>query len=428
MTVLIKLAFLLLVVDRRLNINAKPVLRYNVDSCDSLEPSFVDEKYSQFNIGINENDEENSDISDDSPKKGSNRNKPFEINISFDQYRRNRDYTVEIVAEKNRYFDAFMLQARGKDGDDGNATYVGQWVKTPKIARTINCLDYRRSAITDVGRPIQFGNLKFTWRSPDKDMGPVRFLGSVVFNEQYLILDAKINGSRIKNRGEIPYKEFPMELNGCGRDKGCFRYCDTRPKCPPEEAKFMVAIETEDSNENLDGNEVLMKIGGYLNENKTNYIGVGLSRDSYRLKNSDVVACVRDGNSIQSEHYLLEDVDSTPHRHKLKINLAGAGVDSETGFTWCSFTRNIEPKGNYDLDLRRHFYQIYLWGEWNVSESRPMIAHKSRILNSGVRLNASEPFSEIVFTGGHSLGSNRLSQNGYLFLTTTFILLRIIYP
>ena len=128
-----------------------------------------------------------------------------------------------------------------------------------------------------------------------------------------------------------------------------------------------------------------------------NYIGVGLSRDSYRMKNSDVVACVRDGilflfiqiskyktcvyfhingfysllgNSIQSEHYLLEDVNSTPHRHKLKINLAGAGVDSETGFTWCSFTRNIEPKGTYDLDLRRHYYQIYLWGEWNVSESR----------------------------------------------------------
>ena len=47
-----------------------------------------------------------------------------------------------------------MLQARGKDGDDGNATYVGQWVKTPKIARTINCLDYRRSAITDVGKHI----------------------------------------------------------------------------------------------------------------------------------------------------------------------------------------------------------------------------------------------------------------------------------
>ena len=65
-------------------------------------------------------------------------------------------------------------------------------------------------SIIILGRPIQFGNLKFTWRSPDKDMGPVRFLGSVVFNGQYLLLDAKINGSRIKNRGEIPYKEFPV--------------------------------------------------------------------------------------------------------------------------------------------------------------------------------------------------------------------------
>ena len=67
--------------------------RYNLDSCDTLEPSFVEEKYSQFNIGVNDDDEENSDLEiNDSPKKGSNRNKPFEINISFDQYRRNREY------------------------------------------------------------------------------------------------------------------------------------------------------------------------------------------------------------------------------------------------------------------------------------------------------------------------------------------------
>ena len=58
------------------------------------------------------------------------------------------------------------------------------------------------------------------------------------------------------------------------------------------------------------------------------------------------------GNSIKSEHYLLEDIRSVPHRHKLKINLDGAGVDSETGFTWCSFTRNIEPQDTYDLDLK----------------------------------------------------------------------------
>ena len=60
-----------------------------------------------------------------------------------------------------------------------------------------------------------------------------------------------------------------MELNGCGRDKGCFRYCNSRPKCPAEEAEYMIAIETEESNDNLASNEVLMRIGGYLNENKT---------------------------------------------------------------------------------------------------------------------------------------------------------------
>ena len=67
-------------------------------------------------------------------------------------------FLVQIVAEKNEYFDAFMIQARGKDGDDGNATYVGQWVKTPKISRTLNCLNYRRSAITDIGINIIFLN------------------------------------------------------------------------------------------------------------------------------------------------------------------------------------------------------------------------------------------------------------------------------
>ena len=76
------------------------------------------------------------------------------------------------------------------------------------------------------------------------------------------------------------------------------------------------------------------------------------------------------GNRIQSEHYLLENVDSVPYRHRLQMRLNEAGVDSETGFTWCSFTRRIKPQDAYELDLRRHFYQTYLWGKWNASTSR----------------------------------------------------------
>ena len=45
-----------------------------------------------------------------------------------------------------------MIQARGKEGDDGNATFVGQWIKTPKVAKTIACLRHRRAAVVDVGK------------------------------------------------------------------------------------------------------------------------------------------------------------------------------------------------------------------------------------------------------------------------------------
>jgi hypothetical protein len=45
-----------------------------------------------------------------------------------------------------------MLQARGKEAEAGNATFVGEWIMTPKIARTIKCLRYRRAAVIDIGK------------------------------------------------------------------------------------------------------------------------------------------------------------------------------------------------------------------------------------------------------------------------------------
>jgi hypothetical protein len=62
------------------------------------------------------------------------------------------------------------------------------------------------------GRPIQFGNLSFTWRSPKNDKGPVKFQASVVYQGKYLMIDAKINGSKIKNGRGIPYEAFPVNV------------------------------------------------------------------------------------------------------------------------------------------------------------------------------------------------------------------------
>ena len=60
-----------------------------------------------------------------------------------------------------------------------------------------------------------------------------------------------------------------MAINECGKSKGCFRYCETRPQCPAEEAGYMLTIETENSNDKLNSNEALFKIGGYLTDTKT---------------------------------------------------------------------------------------------------------------------------------------------------------------
>ena len=69
-----------------------------------------------------------------------------------------------------------------------------------------------------------------------------------------------------------------MTIKECGSKKGCFRYCKTRPKCPAEEAVYMVTIETKNSNDEVDENEALFKIGGYLTDTKTVSKGQNIKR------------------------------------------------------------------------------------------------------------------------------------------------------
>ena len=46
-----------------------------------------------------------------------------------------------VATAPNQYFDSFLLQARGIDGLDGNATLVGKFVNPlPSISMNLNCL------------------------------------------------------------------------------------------------------------------------------------------------------------------------------------------------------------------------------------------------------------------------------------------------
>ena len=90
--------------------------------------------------------------------------------------------TVRIVAEDNRYFDSFLLQARGGLLEDGNTSLVGSWCEMPSIAAVVACPGQGEhgSTVADRGRPVQLHNLTFTWRSPPADHGDIRFTASLV--------------------------------------------------------------------------------------------------------------------------------------------------------------------------------------------------------------------------------------------------------
>ena len=131
--------------------------------------------------------------------------------------------------ESSEYYDAFLLQARGRDQADGNATLVGWFVKTPSIAKDLHCLSKRKlryyqfhlailiicpPSVTDKGRPIRLSNLTFTWRAPPTDYGPIRFVASIAHGGQYNVISSE----------EISFNNFPMSISGCGRQMTCFRF------------------------------------------------------------------------------------------------------------------------------------------------------------------------------------------------------------
>ena len=81
-----------------------------------------------------------------------------------------------------------MLQARGTTRNNGNnATLVGSFERIPSVAKYVNCFSKERSGVVDKGRPIRLSNMTFTWRAPSSDIGPIKFVASIVVGKIYRI-------------------------------------------------------------------------------------------------------------------------------------------------------------------------------------------------------------------------------------------------
>jgi len=363
-----------------------PVLRYKKDSCNTLEPVYVSESWAYPGGGDDSWQEEGGKGLFDSPRRSSDRSPPFSIQIDFDQYRRNREYTVRI--ETSEYYDSFLLQARGKEQADGNASLVGWFVTVPQICKNLHCLQKRKSSVVDKGRPIKLSNLTFTWRAPPTDYGPIRFVASIAHGNQYNIIQSEL----------VSFNNFPMSIRGCGRQMSCFRSCSSSPTCDPEVSDSMVVTF-------LSGDEkyVVASLGGVV-ENENKYIAMGFGEDKLNLRNLDIAVCTRKGQDLKLDHFLVENKLSQPYIHRDPLDLTSSDVDTMRNFVWCQYRRPLRPLSMWDLDLSQPLYHFFFHGEMNGS--LPIIPDEpDKIWVSPMRRNFTEIMNDIMFSGGSSKGS-----------------------
>ena len=241
-------------------VQADPVLRYNLNSCTSLEPSLVNENWAYPGGGEKQWLDE---ALFSSPRRSRDRSPPFSIQIEFNQYRRDREYqgededsltfshSLSVRIEAAEYYDSFLLQTRGKDQPDGNATLIGWFVSIPNICKDLHCYDKSKSSVVDKGRPIKLGNLTFTWRSPATDYGAIKFVASIVVGQEYHVIESN----------QISFNNFPVSIKGCGREMSCFRSCSTSPICDPEDSDTMAVMYLTGDKRNI-----VVSLGGVVQD------------------------------------------------------------------------------------------------------------------------------------------------------------------
>jgi len=63
---------------------------------------------------------------------------------------------------------------------------VGSFERIPSVAKYVNCFSKERSSVVDKGRPIRLSNMTFTWRAPSTDIGPIKFVASIVVGKIHI--------------------------------------------------------------------------------------------------------------------------------------------------------------------------------------------------------------------------------------------------
>ena len=84
-------------------------------------------------------------------------------------------------------------------------------------------------------------------------------------------------------------------MSGCGSKQSCFRVCQFEPRCGSDTTEYMITMKVgEEEDEGDSSGMIMFRMGGFLRDSK-DYIAFGMGMDYENMRNTDMVACTREG-------------------------------------------------------------------------------------------------------------------------------------
>ncbi|KAM7303038.1 hypothetical protein ISCGN_018546 [Ixodes scapularis] len=251
--------------------------------------------------------------------------------------------------------NALMVLFRDASDDSEARSPQGFFVDWSDSLKPVACEQGPFNALTNKNLSEK-DHLWFTWMPPDTAEINVVLRGTFVVGDEYWY--------NVNIGGDFVVDEFPVSMEGCGDTKSCVTLSRTRAKCDKaSRCDLSLTYALGSDNRSLD-----ITMGGVAPVTG-HYIALGFTDDPIMLKNTHIFACTRTHDLATVQYFSLQDLDSTPVETDQVFGAPSFEQDGER--IWCRFLTPTFVPG-HDLTLPR--YQVYLWGETNVTSQSIKIA------------------------------------------------------
>ncbi|KAL3869161.1 hypothetical protein ACJMK2_041872 [Sinanodonta woodiana] len=258
------------------------------------------------------------------------------------------DVNVNLISTSSRSFRAFMIQARRTNSTASTIEPIGHFIpleNRDQYEQQCTSPTGLGTALVYIGtKPLT--QVRLAWQPPQTPEGHIEFRATFVENEKNVWVKEK--SARALYDPTRPYQTRknwlniippidPIQVSGCGSDKGCYR---EPANCPELECEYLFTWSER-------GNVINFEMSAITDGFNDRYFAVGFSKDIY-MGEDLVIACVHNASTGYTEIYQAYN-ENEGKRNRL-LNNPKAGIINSTaegsynnGRLRCRFSREIAP-------------------------------------------------------------------------------------